>query len=480
MSLPLLNDQNFYNDGFSHPIENDRVTVTAKMSNLLTSLDDIKDKKRSGKRRIIDEIYINLDGVSADDFVIERSILVKQLLLRYETVIERIHKPLEIAFMIVECIILGLRIYFTTENGSYIDKLKVVNSDIHHSCNEWILGFISEKMNAKETISDDEDNDDNDTGDSNNSNADVYMHTLNDDNCTQHSSLDLPHMSFFTPNDVEELENLSRKERHFECEKDVRMRQAMYDLNKLKRLNIIDDVESSADIFQRDNKVKHSPRVEKPNCGENVLTLIIDMKELELLIMYLLYVDRESLYGDIDITFNDKIGSSKTFCYLKDKRLTGKFNKYLYNSKENHLKDVYKNLTGLIENSVDSSDATVYGDNNAAAYDNKNNEYDDDVNNKTTYGVNRKVKIIEYLTLLQLDKLITSIIGAIFLDHVNDKNPYKFGLTDILRPKINKFIFKNENDFTTETRRRKLRGECPINTKRSRSHGVILSDNSVE
>lgn len=469
-SLPELNNEYLYmNDNQDdHIIKEKEYKYIGKYQtdNLLQSVNDDEDKKRgwyphdhrqyilrnptkgtsSVGRRIIDDIYVNLDGISADDFVIERSMMVKWLLVKYANIIKNVHKPVDIMFVILECIINGLQLFFTTDSGCYIDRVQILNGNIYCPCNEWILGFVNEKRKISK--------------DTHQENRNVYEcdEDVNYENDNV-SNNNLPHIPYFVVNDLDEInEHHSCEDRQSQIDENTTVQQQ--DIEMLRKtynslLNIIDDrnINDKTTTYNSSSKTnrKHQQKYKYNNIDdddevskyENVLTLIVDMEEMELLITYLLYIDRESIYGDIDINFHDKFNP----CYIKNKIVAEKIGKCL---QKNQISNIYENLI----------DESIHTDNN----DNNNDKYHNDGiedecgqnipnnNDDDQYRENRQIKIIEYLTLLQLDKLITTIIGHICLGYIptTEKNPYKFGLIDILCPKITKLTYNTNQEFSQQ------------------------------
>lgn len=428
--------------------------------NLVNAVHDAKDKTRG--QRLVDDIHAQLDSVSADDMVVEKSMLVKWLVSRYKNKMNDITKPMDLMFAIIECLCTGLKFYLSTERGdcSYVDHIEIYNGDIFCPTAEWILGVICDRrvkdfnrFGGVTAAAADVDDDDDEYGADPQRLVDKLIESWLQ---SKNSSSDLPPLFCYDANEVAEMAEATRTEKLIEQEKRLENMRVKNDIDTLEKkyssllnVKLLNDTMAVGD---RSCLPCNAADLQMPDKYENVLKLIIDMKELQLLLTYLLYVDRESLNGDIDITFKNKPGTGKSFCSLKQAGLSqGAVGKCLQTTKNEQLKDVYNNLTGDRADDIDSTPADAT----------REEEHTD--------SSTRLVQVFEYVTFLFLDKLQISTIEALFVNPAsNKKNPYKFGLLDVISPKIGK--------LTTTSRGGDLR-ELPNNVnKRRRQRGVVLED----
>lgn len=384
------------------------------------------------------DVYLGLDNASADDLLVEKSMLVKWLITRYEksTIM---HKPRDLMFALLECICTGLEIYLCTQQGDcrYIDRAEIFDGDIFCSCSEWILGIVEEneteiETNAPEPVIEkdlDSINLFGDNGDGNSRIDDIIKFS----DCVRTNSSGLPHLlqCYNDENMMDDDDEASndRLQQNSERAREAKRRKIETDAQKLKKyinlnVNVLVDKSMNAEELQEGRKANCQRR------RENVLKLIVDMKELERLLTFLLYVDREALYGDIDVAFRNKLGTSRPFCLFKNGKLSKDVEENcLINSDGNRLRDAYKNITdGRVDPTPEETASSV---------------------GAGTTMSDRVMEIFEVVTFLFLDKISTVVVESLFTNSVPTKHAYKFGLVDVMYPRVGKIsCHKFQTDMT--------------------------------
>lgn len=427
---------------------------TASYAFFINSVNDENDKRRGPQ--LLRDIYMRLDNVSADDLLVEKSMLVKWLITRYNkknNIAMFSRQPRDLMFAIIECVCTGMEIYLSTRQGDcrYIDRIEIFDGNIFCSCNEWMLGFIGEN-NSIESTSNIDDIDkprEKDTKDldkinifesniERNASMENFVDYLTWNPTTDDGGLP-PLLQFYSDNEENDVTNTSATtslilEKRLELARDAELQKIRTDADKLKEyinlnVNVLAANQSSSDqvhasrgtLDDRQNSYVRS------TVHENVFKLIVDTRELERLLTFLLYIDREALYGDIDVTFRNKLGTSRPFCFFRNSSKLSKDveENCLGNSDSNRLKDIYENITN--------------GDKH-----HNNNNTQEDISEKDNTVTGRALEVFEYATFLFLDKISTSIVESLISNSSSssEKNAnlraFKFGLIDLMYPKIGK------------------------------------------
>lgn len=407
---------------------------------LINAVHDDPDKNRGP--RIVDDIYMRLDNVAADDLIVEKTMTIKWLIGRYKNARE-LCKPRDLMFAIIECVCTGLKLYLTTRQGDccYLDHIEIYDGEIYCSTNEWILGFIGEKRIELNSTFDETYRCNYRSNDSDKKididKIDVFGDSTENvvtDFVDSWRRLKLddsklpPLFCFFDDNvNYNVADRKNDTDKIIERERQIKKNKIETDMKNLKKsyvnLNVDMMAEKSPNCcvsYDDDVTNRASAKI------ENVLKLIVDMKELERLVVFLLYVDRESQYDDIDIDIKNKIGINRTFCAFKKTGLTNEVEeRCLKSTNGSRLKTVYDNIT----NNQDSD---------------KNNRVEKDSSKRNDNRENSCVtNVFECLTFLFFDKISTTIIESLFLHSTRavDIRSYKFGVLDLIRPKISKSNF---------------------------------------
>jgi hypothetical protein len=240
--------------------------------------------------------------------------------------------------------------------------------------------------------------------------------------------------------------------------------------NTLK--NIRFNKEPQVDIVENTNDVQNK------QVTYNTLTILVDLIEFEKFIWHLLYVQRDSIDGGVEILFNPEINeASKNICSQKQTEFIKNCRKK--NNAVPLLKQTLSNLlkpdkTGLsICSSSGGHEHCVEKNFNAT---NPNRE-DDLVVIDDSVNVIRRIRfIIETLVYLHVDKLVTTITEVKLLSTrfsiLNRKTTssdgsgstaYKFGIIDIVdQVKFTKFLDRdsviknvaNKDDIVPNKRKR--------------------------
>lgn len=397
-------------------LEEDKPESCNKSFNLINTVNDNLDKLRGP--RLIDDVYLRLDDVSADDLLLEKSMITKFLISRYKNVTETIlRKPRDLMFAIIECICSGIKLYLTTERGDccYIDDIEIFNADIFCSTNDWILGFIGEKV-----VKDDQKLEQQ-VGEN------VDKINIFDDN------MEDPILDLVSSWKRLKSNNLPPLVCYFGDEMEVSDENNTNEIlqeTRLENAKIINDIENLKKSYINLNTDSLSKETNNTNCcfpiksnlptkKLNILKLIVDMKELERLLTFLIYVDRYSSYNGLNIFIQNKSGTSKSFCAYKKSRLSNDVeNTCLKNENSDRLKKIYDNITNK----------SNLGDETGEKTDEE----------KTKKMTNRILEIFEWCTYLYLDKISTVIIESLFYKSSNLKitQSHKFGIVDLLCPKL--------------------------------------------
>lgn len=427
----------------------DSKTSNSSSFNLINAVNDEFDKLRGP--RLIDDIYLRLDDVSADDLLLEKGMITKFLISRYKNEVETVlRKPRDLMFAIIECICTGLKLYLTTQQGDccYIDDIEIYNADIFCSSNDWILGFIGEKI-----INDDFEKIINQNV---NDQTDVDKINIFDDPVDTDPILDLvsswkrlksdkqnlpPLVCYFIDGmyDTDDETNDSKSDKILKEAQYLENKKIKKDIENLKESYINLNVNMISNESEKDNCCFPSTANKVPQKKINILKLIIDMKELERLLIFLMYVDRHSLYNGIDIFIQNKSATSQSFCLYKKSRLSNDVEGVcLKNANSDRLKTIYDNITKNVNANSDGGGTNINGNHNADQH-------------REIRSNNRILEIFEWITFLYLDKISTTIIESLFYKFPNTKinQSYKFGMLDLICPKIGKSVC-NQVDTSKE------------------------------
>lgn len=411
---------------------------------LVNSVDDETDAERGPS--LSRDIYLRSDGVSVDDLLVEKSMLTKWLISRYDGVVR---KPRDMADAIVECVSTGTEIYLSRNDSRYVDRVEIFDADVFCLCNEWILGFVSERKTLKTK------NNDDDAATAEAAKIARRETRLDDinifDDYVVEAPIDdfikfvstkttngLPPLLYGSEKDVvndgrdvyeedgDNDDDDSRRQRTAKMARE-KMRVDAEKLKKYANLNVDVIVERSPP----DDK-GGTPRTER----ENVLKLIVDFNELERLLTFLLYVDRNALYGDIDVTFRNKPGTADSFCFSKTNSTRGVDVRCLKNTDGDRLKDIYETVTsGGNDYDDDDDDGNRGGGRRTSTF---SDEIEEDDRIDDSSEADRVLDVFEYATLLFLDKISTTIIDTVLSPDLAANRSYKFGIVDTIRPKIGK------------------------------------------
>lgn len=402
-----------------------------KQFDFINSVNDDADKNRGP--RMLDDVHANVDNVSADDLLVEKTMMVKWLIARYKP-ITSLSKPRDVMFAIIECICTGLKVYFTTQQGDccYIDRIQIFNGQLFCSLNEWMLGIIGEEnvpihnlhSNVKQKINTDIDT------------SDFFM--LDDDISTElltrhrqfTSNTQLPPLLCIFDDTVwntrKTTDNTTADEKIIEETKEKQRKKRKIDIEHLKQkysnINVDVIADRSSNCYVSD---KGRILADVATSKENVVKLIIDMQELERLIVFLLYVDREA-ENDINVHIKNKPGTNASFCTYKKSGLSNELGEMcLENANRNRIHALYDTIKSKQEKQTAC-----------------NNRTQASCSGRVMEQKQRMENVFEWLTFLFIDKVSASIIQSLLLDtgKATNMRSYKFGIIDLLRPRIGKKI----------------------------------------
>lgn len=429
------------NDSVNHQNANEQILKNnddaSRQFDLVNAVNDDLDKSRGP--RFLDDVYLHLDDVSADDLLLEKSMMIKRLISRYTNTV--LNKPRDLMFAIIECISSGILLYFMTRRADccLIDSVEVYNSDIFCLTGEWVFGFISEQVDYKQ--SDDKVN--------NSRHSDNHSHKSRHNNLTKFSYASQTDDTFLLPpvfhllKDDEMHSNADFNSpgldniEHSQLSNEKKM---SFDMKYLKKnyttlnVNVISDVLLQKQNHDRENENGHSDTSGKM---QNILKLFVDFKELERLITFLVYVDRESQYNDIEVNIKNKPATNRSYCSNDD--ITKR--KCLQVTDGDKLRRLYSEILdthlktpgGLSskKNESQTTQSTSIGESN-------NDTPCSDIS-----------KIFESLTLLFLDKISITLVESLLYDSGRFKRnySYKFGIIDIIQPKVGKMIYNKCNIY---------------------------------
>lgn len=421
------------------------------------SVDDVADERRGP--RLLQDIYAHLDDVSVDDLLVEKSMLVKWLISRYEHA-EFMRRPKDLMFAIVECVCTGIKIYLSTRYGDcrYVDAIEMFDGDIFCTCNEWMLGFMVEKRIADKPECHKEENqktfidmdsinifEDEDRNDASTIELNNIIHT-DIEECGVNDSLPPLFRLYRTIDNDGSGQNHHNAAATTTSTAEYDAKKVKLDIEKLKKYknlnvdglvvgndgNTMTRAESNnVDVCSGDAKTTMTTTGEY----RNVFRLIVDAKELERLLTFLLYVDRDALYDDIDVTFKNKLGTSSPYCFAKTQSQKNVADTCLANSTENNLKDLYEHVTRT--------------DNLGTKHE---NDDCNNIENEECRRDDRALEIFEYITFLFLDKISTTVVEYLVGPSRSLRNNmghnFKFGIVDLLHPKIGKIACNKTNAAT--------------------------------
>lgn len=428
-------------------ISNIRPDEKKRDDSLINFVDETADKKRGPSS--CHDVYIRLDNVSVDDLLVEKSMLVKWLISRYKDV-SRMHKPREMMFAVIESVCKGIEIYLSSPNGvdvdddncRYIEGAEIFDGDIFCACNEWMLGFIGEtnieKMKAHDDTAVDKrvvddkrldainvfDDDDND----NENLIDNFVNFVVQNRNA--ADTDLPPLLRYSDHDVEEEETERKCARRIENMRESFYKKTRLDAEKLRKYSNL-----NVDVLSKDSKIDNEEKEEGDarSKRENrcyILKLIVDMKELEKLLTFLMYIDRGALYDDIDITFRNKLGTNKPFCFSKTTTSRNVSENCLSTTVGDRLNDIFESITDKHRRNTniataDIEEISVEGESRAPISD-------------------RALEVFEYVTFLLLDKISTTVVNSLVFPSSSPSTAqysYKFGIVDLIYPKIGRIGF---------------------------------------
>lgn len=435
-------------------VPSDGVTFDADptpFSTFVRSVNDGADEQRGpGLAR---NIRLNLDNSSVDDLLLEKSMLVKWLITRYKNApAVRIRKPRDLMFAIIECVCTGIEIYLSTEGGDcrYIDRVDVFDGSIFCSCNEWMLGFVGESEAEPDT------RDDSAPIVVGKSVTERVLDNINIFEGAGHregEAIAEEFSNFFSWNSSDDggLPPLLRQygeddpfdggdgvtaafipfEKRIERARNEEREKMQADARKLGGyVNLNASILSETANETEDRGADRGASTDRRK-RETTLRLIVDTKELERLLTFLLYVDREALYGDIDVTFKSKLGDGRSICIFDNAtKLSGDVKtNCLGEASGDAIKDLFENI----------ADDRRYRDESIET------DYERDDRSKRAPDVDRAFEIFEYAALLFLDKISTVVVENLLVAPESTGrvrgghgHTYKFGVVDLIHPKIGK------------------------------------------
>jgi hypothetical protein len=250
------------------------------------------------------------------------------------------------------------------------------------------------------------------------------------------------------------------------CEKRVIEQNKHDDLyNTLKNIHF--NKESQEDVTNSQNK----------QIAYNTLTILVDLIEFEKFIWHLLYVQRDSIDGGMEIIFNPEINeASKNVCSQKNTEFIKNCRK-----KNNAVPLLKQTLISLLK--PDTTGISICSSSGGHEQCVENNVYvtspsraNELIVVDNSVNVIRRIRfIIETLVYLHVDKLVTTITEMKLLNtrfsiynrktttDGSGSTAYKFGIIDIVNQvKFSKFLdnnsviknVANEDDFVPNKRKR--------------------------
>lgn len=245
------------------------------------------------------------------------------------------------------------------------------------------------------------------------------------------------------------------------------------DNSKCKK-RLLEEAAGFSDVLQNIQfKEQITENVGEKKINYNTLTILVDLIEFENFIWHLLYVQRDSIDGGIEILFNPEINeASKNVCGQSQ-------NEFVKNCrKKNTLVPLLNNALGNLLK-PDTSGVSICsasgGHDSCFEPNNNNNTTDELVLVDDSVNIKRRIRfIIETLVYLQVDKLVTTITEMKLLNtrfSIHNRNTtsdgsgstaYNFGIIDFVNQiKFTKFYDKNSiiknvanEDFSPNKRKR--------------------------